>query len=377
MLVEVDHSWTIFLLVALVGSSFARRVFLCLGWGQRMDDPSPTPPGPTTVSGTDEGLFFALSNPDHVERSAWHPVRDDHAGPSPSSASAIFAPARRREHAEVVPSPMRPPSLEASPVGGSPHSSVRERVAERLRQRGADASPVPSPALSCASRDSRRSRRSRDSRDSHRSRDSRRSRRPGYYDDDEETRMEKTNALLDLARMREAGVAVTREYTMADRLEDMHFELRRHAAARREKVQVKSLRGKIRMGSTAIEFANKRWGPFLRLDGWSDRIKSDMDADLYDEPLAKLYRKWGAPQHETSPEVELAWLVLGSMGMCHFQHMMREWGDKGDDAVEAPAPAAPADFGPFAAEPAAHEGLPPEPADPAPVAPQRRMAPPE
>jgi hypothetical protein len=182
--------------------------------------------------------------------------------------------------------------------------------------------------------------------------------------------------------MREAGVMVTREYTMADRLEDMHFELRRHSAARREKMQVKSMQGKIRMATKGLEYLNRRYGPFIRLDGWSDKIKSDMDDDLYSDPLAKLYRKWGT-QAESSPESELAWLVFGSMAMCHGQHMLREWGDKDEDAAPAVAPAAPsaedAAFGAFAAtDQGGAEDLPPAaPAAPANGAPQRRMSPPE
>jgi len=361
------------------------------------------------VSPTDRDLFWTLSNQDVVARDARRLVPDDHRGPISSAESAVYADARRREG-----------QLAREQGLGSPDTSFQSRVDARVRQRHDDGelsrsgSPrrprAGSPAGSERSRGSRASARSRTSRGSRGSRGShgdfggggggpsraasrggsrrldagspseRRGepprsgdrRRSGDREDDEPgcplrgeaIRLEKQAALLDLERMRINGVVLSRGYDMSDRLEDMRFEIQKHEAALDEKQMVGWMKSCLRLGLTGIELGNQKFGPFLALDGWSVEITADMNK--FDLPMSRLYRKYWR-RSTMSPEMELAWVILGSMGMFH----LRQKGGALLSAMNPGGPAAPAGaaYSGFASEPFAEESAPPPaPAGPPPNA---------
>ena len=375
------------------------------------------------VSDTDRDLFWALSNPEVVAREARRPVVDDHRGPSPTAESAVFADARRREGQQArqqggagaqggtgAQAPHEPAyDIHPSPGGSAFQARVDARVRERQddgdlrRSPSAPRDEYPrygSPARSERSHGSRRSgrshksqrsHRSRDSHGSHRSHGSRRSHRTSDSRDSRDThdrrddrqdeyepsplrgealRLEKQAALLDLERLRISGVVLSRGYDMSDRLEDMRFEIQKHEAALDEKQMVSWMKSCLRVGLTGIEVGNKKFGPFLALDGWSAEITTDMEK--FDMPMARLYRKYGR-RSTMSPEMELAWIIFGSMGMFHF----RQKGGAMLAAMNPAAAAEPAEFGTFTAEPQP-EAAPPGPAaGPLPPTSQRKMSAPD
>ena len=414
--------WLISLAVA-----FIRRRFLSRTTSQ---DCEMAARSEVDVSDRDRDLFWALSNPELVAREARRPVVDDHRGPSPTAESAVFADARRREGqqarqqggAGVQALHEAAYDVHPSPAGSDFQARVDARVRERQDDGDLRRSPsVPRdqypgyglPARSERSHSSRRSNRSRRSQRSHRSRDSRdshgshgshgsrrshrshRSRDSQYSPDDrrdnrqdeyelsplqgEALRLEKQAALLDLERLRINGVVLSRGYDMSDRLEDMRFEIQKHEAALDEKQMVSWMKSCLRVGLTGIEVGNKKFGPFLALDGWSAEITTDMEK--FDMPMARLYRKYGR-RSTMSPEMELAWVIFGSMGMFHF----RQKGGAMLAAMNpgAAEPAEPAEFGTFAATPQP-ESAPPGPAagpplptsSGIPAEPQRKMSVPD
>ena len=73
----------------------------------------------------------------------------------------------------------------------------------------------------------------------------------------------------------------------------------------------------MRLALTGIELTNNRVGPFLDLDGWSATVSSDINK--YDNALSKLYKKYWKRKTSTSPELEIAFGIIGSMGMYHFR----------------------------------------------------------
>jgi hypothetical protein len=356
------------------------------------------------VSETDRDLFWALSNPDVVSRDARRSVPDDHKGPSPTAQSAVFADARRREgqqarHEGAVPAGPQShvPAYDVQPSPAD--SAFQARVDAKVRERNDDnelrRSPMSShgekyPAngpstRSEGSRGSRGSPGTQRSHDTHKSRDSRRSHksegsRHSHDRDDrddnqtplrgEALRLEKQAALLDLERLRINGVVLSRGYDMSDRLEDMRFEIQKHDAALDEKQMVGWMKSCMRVGLTGVEVGNKKFGPFLALDGWSSEITTDMNK--FDMPMARLYRKYGR-RSTMSPEMELAWVIFGSMGMYHC----RQKGGAMLAAMSPPSQPETTEFGTFSAE-SHHESMPPSGKVPAAdTTPQRKMSAPD
>ena len=83
------------------------------------------------------------------------------------------------------------------------------------------------------------------------------------------------------------------------------------------------MRDGLKMGVQGIELLNSKLG-ILELTnpdgpGWSEEVTSDMHR--YEHCLERLYKKhWR--KGSTAPELELAMLLFGSMGMYHFQRKM-------------------------------------------------------
>ena len=109
----------------------------------------------------------------------------------------------------------------------------------------------------------------------------------------------------------------TKEYTLNDNLTDMQFEMRRHILHIDEMNSINFMKDAMRLALTGIELTNNRVGPFLDLDGWSATVSGDINK--YDNAFAKLYRKYWKRKTSTSPELEIALGLIGSMGMYHFR----------------------------------------------------------
>jgi len=167
-------------------------------------------------------------------------------------------------------------------------------------------------------------------------------RRAPRADAGENLLLEKQSVLLELERLRGQGITLSKHYTLADRIEDMEFEVRRHLLNAEERRSVEFMRDSMRLMFTGVEIANGKLGPFLDLDGWAADVGKDINK--YDSALSRLYRKYWR-RSAMSPEMELAVGVLGSMGMFHFQkRVMGGVGNVGGmfAASLAPAPRAPA-----------------------------------
>jgi hypothetical protein len=145
-------------------------------------------------------------------------------------------------------------------------------------------------------------------------------------EDADDLMMEKQSVLLELESLRQQGITLSKTYTVHDRIEDMQFEVRRHLLTIEEKNTVQFMRDSMRLVFTGVEIANGRMGPFLDLDGWA----SDMGSDLgkYDSALSRLYRKYWR-RSASSPEMEIAVGILGSLGMYHFKKKLGGGGDSG------------------------------------------------
>ena len=133
---------------------------------------------------------------------------------------------------------------------------------------------------------------------------------------DEDQMLAKQSALLDLDRLRLRGVTLTREYTLADSLDDMTFELKRHLAHIDEESSVSMMRDFLRVACTGIEMGSTRLG-VLELEGWSAEVCDDIRK--YDPALSGLYRKYFRRGSTASPEMQLMMGMVGSIGLFHVK----------------------------------------------------------
>ena len=136
----------------------------------------------------------------------------------------------------------------------------------------------------------------------------------------EEMDYAKTAVLLELERLRGLGCRLTREYTMENAtLEEMEYEARKHVLFLEEKNMVATMKDGLRLFVSGAELANRKFGPFLNLDGFSQSVGNDLTAGKYNLTLSKLHRKYFKTPGTSSPEMDLAFGILSSMAMFHFQ----------------------------------------------------------
>jgi len=132
----------------------------------------------------------------------------------------------------------------------------------------------------------------------------------------EEINREKQGYLLELEKLRQQGVQLTKMYSMGDTLEEIQYEYERIKMNQDSINAVNFMRDVMKLALTGVELANAKLGPVLHLDGWSKEVTSDMHR--YDHCLERLYKKhWR--KGSMSPESELLFLLLGSMIMYHFK----------------------------------------------------------
>ena len=125
--------------------------------------------------------------------------------------------------------------------------------------------------------------------------------------------------LVELNNFLREGVILTRQFTMADSLSDMQFELSRIQSNRDTAQMVGIATDMLQLGMSGVEFANNRWGPVMHLDGWSGVVNTDRAR--FTNVLTRLYKKYWR-RGTSSPELELAMLLGGSAVAHHVNHKL-------------------------------------------------------
>lgn len=97
---------------------------------------------------------------------------------------------------------------------------------------------------------------------------------------------------------------------------ELKYELKRRQTYQTEKDQIHFMKQLLKMLLIGIEYGNKKLGPILELDGWSQSVTSDMSK--FDRCMTALYRRY-FKRKAMDPIVEFVWLLLGSMIMWHIQ----------------------------------------------------------
>ena len=106
---------------------------------------------------------------------------------------------------------------------------------------------------------------------------------------------------------------------MADRLDEMQLQMRRASIALEEETNVSMMKNMLRLAVTGCETVCQRFG-ILDLEGWSSSVCSDLGR--HNNDLARIYRKYWRRKSSSSPELNLAVMLIGSAGMHHMQRTM-------------------------------------------------------
>jgi hypothetical protein len=135
-----------------------------------------------------------------------------------------------------------------------------------------------------------------------------------------ERQYQERQALLhELRRLEMSGVKLTKEFTMADSIESMEFELERHNMASETSTNVDMMSDGIKMVLSAIEMMNRKYGKgVVNLNGWSSNLTKDMHR--FRGPLSRIYKRVWRRGMRPSPFVELGMLILGSAFVHHFSN---------------------------------------------------------
>ena len=141
--------------------------------------------------------------------------------------------------------------------------------------------------------------------------------RPSLGPKDAETvRLEKQGFLLELHAMQARGIRLTREFNMADSVNELEFELQKQTSLQNTMGAVQNMKDVLRLGLNGLELANAKLGPFICMEGWAESLTTDMKR--FDAPLEKLYKRYWR-KASMSPLSELAMIILGSLAMHHFK----------------------------------------------------------
>ena len=126
----------------------------------------------------------------------------------------------------------------------------------------------------------------------------------------------KIEALLELEVMKSHGIILSRDFTVSDRLCEMHFEIKKQLLMEDERASIASMRGALVVASKLLETLNTKLGSPLELTGWSREIRRN--GSNYDAALSRIHRKYQR-RSNTAPEVALAMGLISSVGFYHLK----------------------------------------------------------
>lgn len=115
------------------------------------------------------------------------------------------------------------------------------------------------------------------------------------------------------------GIRPSYNYTLQDEADDIRAEVEHIESSLNAQQSVTFMKTSLQIILQGIESLNRKFGPFLSLDGWSQEVCRDMNK--YNHVLERLYRRYFR-KSERSPIVELGLILGTSMIMYHFQQKL-------------------------------------------------------
>ncbi len=130
----------------------------------------------------------------------------------------------------------------------------------------------------------------------------------------------KREILYRIQRLQRKGVAIPRDFTMEDDLEDMREMLERVERDISVDRSINFQRQALMTFAAGVEFLNMRFDPVgLKLDGWSNSISESIED--YDEVFEELHLKYSGKM-KMPPEVQLLFMLGCSGTMFHLSNTM-------------------------------------------------------
>ena len=150
-----------------------------------------------------------------------------------------------------------------------------------------------------------------------------------------EIESEKEALLQELNSLESQGLYnPVRKLSMKDKLEEIQFHYDKAQSEMSTSEGVEMVKGGIKMGSVVLEFVLKKLGITL-VEGFSTNLNKD--PSKFNRPLTKLYKKYWR-RGSSSPEMELAMIVLGSLAWTMVQNKLHGVGNVKPDPPEIKAP---------------------------------------
>ena len=148
---------------------------------------------------------------------------------------------------------------------------------------------------------------------------------------DEEDRLEKQAFLIELARLKQKGAQLSREFSIQDSVAELEFEVEKQNSIMTTHHTVGFMRDTLRIIINGLEIGNNRFGPFLSIDGWAESVSNDMSQ--YERALERIYKRyWRLYQ---------VWTANGTLGLAPGVLWSRDCRDGGGHCREGVAPSPP------------------------------------
>lgn len=123
-----------------------------------------------------------------------------------------------------------------------------------------------------------------------------------------------------LRELRNLGVPLAKDYTTADSLADIKYELEHHRRRRAVKERVSWILKAMATVFHLIEKGNANYGPFLHLDNWAESITKDMSQ--FEEPVETLYLQYFGRKGASNPWMQILITIGMSIVMHHVQYKL-------------------------------------------------------
>jgi hypothetical protein len=132
--------------------------------------------------------------------------------------------------------------------------------------------------------------------------------------------LEKRGLLNELMQMSLKGIWLTREFTEDDEMEVIRAEYLYHLQNMDKEENIEGLKNNIKKGFMALDWGNKLFGPFLKLDGWSDEMGNAIECDEYKKPLERIYKKYLNRRGSSNPIWSLVIALVLSIVIKHMSN---------------------------------------------------------
>lgn len=130
---------------------------------------------------------------------------------------------------------------------------------------------------------------------------------------------EKQILIQELLKFEKQGFTCSRKFTEQDDLSSIQLEFDRLSTFRDQVSYVNMMKEGLKLLLSGVEMVNKKGGPFLKLDGWSTSVTTDMSK--YDVPLGKIYLRYFR-RSSMHPVAEIAYMLGTSAVSHHFTNQL-------------------------------------------------------